>query len=804
MAFFGKYWYEAQEIAALTIPTTSATFFEASMVVVDVIMLGHLGKGHVAALAVGNGLFNAVWYFIEGFLTAQDTLCSNAYGQGDPKALRYWCYVSMFATFFLCVVATAIFFFSELILGQFFFINFHLKTKACVHIYIMTPALWLMALYRIAQKYLQSRGIMAPSAKVSLIGNAVNICFNYLFIFVLGFGFAGCAGATLVTRFVMLLSLYKYVKKSGEMYGIHAELGELLSNTSIEATAQAAARAVDDAQVAIDRIPVERTRRTVGTWVRGVGESVGSVWIMRCGASMESGSTADTDTGAGAEEMTSLLGGFFDFSTDDAETKDLARRKKSASVMPYAGYDDDKEEEEESGHGSSTHSKRSGAGGGGGPDSSEDEDEDGDDSLHGAHIRVPGQQKRHPPPSVMSPLSAFASSLRKDKLSEEEEEGGSYLDDVHISDASYHRKQQGHKKMSPEREIEKEDEEDEYEDEDEDEESDEEVVRRPLLAALGLAPEPDSPFVVGSLSIQGPRARFIIRFLRFYALGIPGGVMTGLENWMFVVLAMSVAQMGSVPLAATQILVVFTETVFLSIPFSVSVACSNRIAAALGSNNVESAKTTCFTGFAVGLPLVLGAAGIVYNMPEYLGYVFTNDGDVAYRAAMLAPIAALFQVAFGVVGLCQGVMKAQGRQAELAGFTAASLYLMGLPLAYFWGFWVRPTYGLAGLWYGLTVGMGTLALILLVLVFISDWHREGRRARFRLSRERQGFVQQPANSEQQQQPEQGVGPSVGRPMVGSRASGGFLWHSASLQEEIEEMEQVDFSIALKDAERARA
>ena len=131
-------------------------------------------------------------------MTAQDTFCSNAYGQGDPKALRYWCYVSMFATFFICVAATVVSFFSEFILGEAFFIHFHLKTKACVHIYIMIPAFWFMALYRIAQKYLQARGILSPSVRASLIGNGLNLGLNYVFISLFGFGFAGCATSTRV------------------------------------------------------------------------------------------------------------------------------------------------------------------------------------------------------------------------------------------------------------------------------------------------------------------------------------------------------------------------------------------------------------------------------------------------------------------------------------------------------------------------------------------------------------------------------------------------------------------------------
>lgn len=798
MAFFGKYWYETRELVSLAVPTTLSTFLETSMVVEDVIMLGHLGKGHVAALAIGNGFFNIMWYFLEGFLTAQDTLCSNAYGQGDPKALRYWCYVSMFATFFVCAAATVLFFFSELILGSFFFINFHLKTKACVHIYIMTPAFWFMALYRIAQKYLQARGIMSPSVRASLIGNGLNIGLNYVFIFLFGFGFAGCAASTTCTRLVMLLVLYRHVKKSGEMFGIHAELGELLRNTPVESGARAVGTAIDKAQEALEKIPADKVRRGVGSAVAESGRRMNVPWLLRWGQNLES----DSSSGDGRDvEMTSsstMFGGFFDFSKEGEEERDRRRRMKSGTVMPYDGGLDSAE--------SSRHSHAS--------SSSEEDDDDEDDDEDGAkplNIRLPkGRQ-----PEIVSPLSTFAATLHKEEKAaggeEEEEEEGGYLNEVHISDESYHRRTHGggqaSGRVSPERERE----------EEEDEDDDDEQQNRPLLASDQSAreAEPASPFMVGSLSVQGPRGRFIIRFIRFWAIGIPGALMCGLENWIFVVMAMFVARMGSIPLAATQILVVWTEMVFLSVPFSLSVASAGRVGAALGSNNVDKARTTAATSYAIGSVLVLGGAAVVWTMPEYLGYVFTDNEDIVYRASLLARIAAAFQAAYGMVGLSQGVLRAQGRQSELAGFTFAALYLLGLPLAYFWGFWVRPTHGLAGFWAGLTIGMGALALVLLLLVFVTDWHRETRRARVRLARERQGFAQESSSRWGDWSSGAGAGsgsgassgsagPLVGRPMLGSRAVGGFSWGYTSLQEEMDEAEQVDIVLAQQDAVRSRA
>ena len=113
-------------------------------------------------------------------------------------------------------------------------------------------------------------------------------------------------------------------------------------------------------------------------------------------------------------------------------------------------------------------------------------------------------------------------------------------------------------------------------------------------------------------------------------------------------------------------------------------ACTHRIGAALGNSNVDKAKASCTSTFVLGTMFVGGAAGIVYVLPLYLAYVFTSDGDVVYRVATLSSIAAVFQVVYGLAGLSQGVLKAMGRQSEVAGFTFMSLYFLGLPLAYFW------------------------------------------------------------------------------------------------------------------------
>jgi Na+-driven multidrug efflux pump len=154
MACFGEYWLEFQELTEMAVPSVVMNSLDSLFVVVDVAMLGHLGRGHIAALAIGNALFNIVWYFIEGFFTAQDTLSSIAFAQRDLKAVRYWTISSLISVILLCLIATTIFIFSSYILEDLLFIPPHMRSKAIVHVYILTPSIWFLSLFRVLQKFL--------------------------------------------------------------------------------------------------------------------------------------------------------------------------------------------------------------------------------------------------------------------------------------------------------------------------------------------------------------------------------------------------------------------------------------------------------------------------------------------------------------------------------------------------------------------------------------------------------------------------------------------------------------------------
>lgn len=186
MSSFKLWKKEFIQLCRLALFSTLTNIFEYGFVIVDMIMLGHLGKGNLAAGAIGMLIYNIAWYFIEGFLTAQDTLVARGAMVHDIVIARYWSYISLLTTSFLALFFSSIFAFCPLIIPYGFYINDHIASKAVAHAFLLLPAFWCQMVFRVFQKYQQSQKIMLPSLFCSIIGVIINIIgmlLSLLFIF---------------------------------------------------------------------------------------------------------------------------------------------------------------------------------------------------------------------------------------------------------------------------------------------------------------------------------------------------------------------------------------------------------------------------------------------------------------------------------------------------------------------------------------------------------------------------------------------------------------------------------------------
>ena len=120
----------------------------------------------------------------------------------------------------------------------------------------------------------------------------------------------------------------------------------------------------------------------------------------------------------------------------------------------------------------------------------------------------------------------------------------------------------------------------------------------------------------------------------------------------------------------------------------------------------------------MGATVMLFSAAIFISVPQWIGRLYTDDPTVLGLAATIFPIAAAFQLFDGTQVVGGGVLRGMGSTRPAAFFNLVGYYFLSLPLAGWMTF--SRGWGLAGLWWGLVLGLATVATMLVVWI-----HRRG-------------------------------------------------------------------------------
>lgn len=147
---------------------------DASFSIMTIVLLGHLGKGHLSAGVIALAFYNISWFFIEGMLTAQDSLVARSFALNDREGARYWSYVSFGVAVLICVPTTVLFIFAAVIIQFAFLIRPHTAIKAAEFLIFLLPGLWCHAFYRVFQKYLQCQRKMNMPILIGISGMVAN------------------------------------------------------------------------------------------------------------------------------------------------------------------------------------------------------------------------------------------------------------------------------------------------------------------------------------------------------------------------------------------------------------------------------------------------------------------------------------------------------------------------------------------------------------------------------------------------------------------------------------------------------
>jgi len=201
--------------------------------------------------------------------------------------------------------------------------------------------------------------------------------------------------------------------------------------------------------------------------------------------------------------------------------------------------------------------------------------------------------------------------------------------------------------------------------------------------------------------------------LRMVRLGIPIGAQHVLEFGAFALVALMMGWMGMREMAGHQVAINLAALTFM-VPLGVGDAASVLVGRAVGRGDPEGARGAARAAFACGVTFMAIAGAIFLSLPEQLASLYSRDLEVISVAAMLIPIAGVFQVFDGVQVVAGGVLRGLGDTRAPMIANLVGYWLIAIPLSIYLGF--GAALGPAGLWWGLVLGLGLVGSSLLLRV----------------------------------------------------------------------------------------
>lgn len=207
------------------------------------------------------------------------------------------------------------------------------------------------------------------------------------------------------------------------------------------------------------------------------------------------------------------------------------------------------------------------------------------------------------------------------------------------------------------------------------------------------------------------RRAFELRGLReILWLGIPVGVQVSLEAWAFSGAALLAGRLGTRELAAHTIVLNMAALSFM-MPLGIALAAVTRVGNLIGARRPDDAQRAAWVALALGAGVMLASAALFLGLRHQLPRLYTADLAVGALAASILPIAAAFQIFDGTQVVACGVLRGMGRTRPAAVFNGISYWLLGIPIGWWLG--LRAGWGLAGIWWGLCIGLALVAALLL-------------------------------------------------------------------------------------------
>ncbi|BAU02277.1 Protein DETOXIFICATION 35 [Vigna angularis] len=155
---------------------------------------------------------------------------------------------------------------------------------------------------------------------------------------------------------------------------------------------------------------------------------------------------------------------------------------------------------------------------------------------------------------------------------------------------------------------------------------------------------------------------------------------------------------------------------------AIRAATSIRVSNSLGMSHPRAAKYSFCVTMLQSLLLGILFMTLTFLSKEEFAKIFTNSEEMIGAAADLAYLLGVSMVLNSVSQVMLGVAVGSGWQVMVGYINLACYYIVGLPIGYFLG--LNQHLGVKGLWGGTLCGRALQILVLLVIIWKTNWSKE--------------------------------------------------------------------------------
>lgn len=201
--------------------------------------------------------------------------------------------------------------------------------------------------------------------------------------------------------------------------------------------------------------------------------------------------------------------------------------------------------------------------------------------------------------------------------------------------------------------------------------------------------------------------------VRFVRVGAPIGAQQWLEFGVFGAAGLLMGLLGTVAIASHQVALQLAALTFM-IPVGIAQATSVVVGQAVGRSAPEAARRAVGAGLMTATVFMTVTAAMFLTLPGPLARVFSDDPEVVAAAAMLLPIAGVFQVFDGIQVAGAGALRGVGDTRVPMLLNLVGFWMIGLPACVVLGF--SAEMGSVGVWWGLALGIAVVSGLLLLRI----------------------------------------------------------------------------------------